>query len=146
MTVPGGRAEVEGRALVGGTAAGPAVVLEAPLSLWGGMDPHTGRICDHHHPQLGAVLTGKMLAMPSGRGSSSSSSVLAEAIRLGTAPRAILLEEPDEILVLGALVAEYLYQRTCPILVLPETAHGIIPTGAHVTVSPSGRITITGAP
>jgi uncharacterized protein len=140
MTGSGG-SELAGRALVAGEAAGPALVLEAPLSLWGGMDPHSGRVGDHHHPQLGETLTGRVLVMPSGRGSSSSSSVLAEAIRLGTAPLAILLAEPDEILVLGALVAEYLYGRTCPILVLPEDAHAAIATGDQVAVS-GGRVTL----
>jgi uncharacterized protein len=143
MTRSGRGCELAGRALLAGEAAGPALVLEAPLSLWGGMDPRTGRISDHHHyPQLGATITGKILVLPSGRGSSSSSSVLAEAIRLGTAPLAILLAEPDEILVLGALVAEYLYERTCPILVLPERAGGAIATGDHVTVSGDGTVTI----
>jgi uncharacterized protein len=123
---------LQGRALVAGDAAGPALVLEAPLSLWGGMDPHTGRLTDHHHPQLGATITGRVLVMPSGRGSSSSSSVLAEAIRLGTAPVAILLSEPDEILVLGALVADYLYGRTCPVLVLPDGLADPVTTGDRV--------------
>jgi predicted aconitase with swiveling domain len=122
----------QGRVLVAGDAAGPALVLEAPLSLWGGMDPHTGRLTDHHHPQLGATITGRVLVMPSGRGSSSSSSVLAEAIRLGTAPVAILLSEPDEILVLGALVADYLYGRTCPVLVLPDGLADAVTTGDRV--------------
>ena len=117
-------------------------MLEAPLSLWGGMDPRSGRLSDHHHPQLGATVTGRVLVMPSGRGSSSSSSVLAEAIRLGTAPLAILLAEPDEILVLGALVAEYLYGRTCPIVVLPGSARGTIVTGDLVAVS-GDRVTLT---
>jgi predicted aconitase with swiveling domain len=130
----GGRV-FRGRVLVAGEAAGPALVLEAPLSLWGGMDPRTGRLSDHHHPQLGATVTGRVLVMPSGRGSSSSSSVLAEAIRLRTAPLAILLAEPDEILVLGALVAGYLYGRTCPIVVLPDAAGGTIATGDQVAVS-----------
>jgi uncharacterized protein len=134
MTRSGGGTELRARALVAGEAAGPALVLEAPLSLWGGMDPGTGRLSDHHHPQLGATLTGRVLVMPSGRGSSSSSSVLAEAVRLGTAPLAILLAEPDEILVLGALVAEHLYARTCPILVLPDGAAATIVTGDHVEV------------
>ena len=134
MTRSGRGLELEGRALVAGEAAGPALVLEAPLSLWGGMDPHTGRLCDHHQPQLGATVTGHVLVMPSGRGSSSSSSVLAEAIRLGTAPAAILLQEPDEILVLGALVAEHLYARTCPVLVLPEVAYRSIATGDHLQI------------
>jgi predicted aconitase with swiveling domain len=132
MTRPGSTVELRGRALVAGDATGPALVLEAPLSLWGGMDPHTGRLTDHHHPQLGATITAQVLVMPSGRGSSSSSSILAEAIRLGTAPLAILLSEPDEILVLGALVADYLYGRTCPILVLPDDLADPIATGDQV--------------
>jgi predicted aconitase with swiveling domain len=131
----------EGRVLVAGTAAAPALVLEAPLSLWGGMDPRSGRISDHHHPQLGARVNGRVLVMPSGRGSSSSSSVLAEAIRLGTAPLAILVEEPDEILVLGAIVAGYLYARTCPVLVL-AAATRLIATGDHVRITTDGTVTI----
>jgi predicted aconitase with swiveling domain len=129
-----GRVELRGRALLAGEAAGTALVLEEPLSLWGGMDPSSGRLCDHHHPQRGATVSGRVLVMPSGRGSSSSSSVLAEAIRLGTAPAAILLQEPDEILVLGALVAEHLYARTCPVLVLPEVAYRSIATGDHLQI------------
>jgi predicted aconitase with swiveling domain len=132
MTPSDPRVELRGRALVAGDATGPALVLEAPLSLWGGMDPHSGRLSDHHHPQLGATITGQVLVMPSGRGSSSSSSVLAEAIRLGTAPLAIVLSQPDEILVLGALVADYLYGRTCPILVLPDGLAEAITTGDQV--------------
>jgi predicted aconitase with swiveling domain len=60
--------------------------------------------------------------MPSGRGSSSASSVLAEAIRLGTAPAAIFLTAPDPIITVGAIVARKLYGKTCPILVceLPD--------------------------
>jgi predicted aconitase with swiveling domain len=131
----------EGRVLVAGTAAAPALVLEAPLSLWGGMDPRIGRISDHHHPQLGATVSGRVLVMPSGRGSSSSSSVLAEAIRLGTAPLAILIEEPDEILVLGAIVADYLYARTCPVLVLAEATRRIA-TDDHVRITRDGTVTI----
>jgi predicted aconitase with swiveling domain len=142
MTRSGRGVSLAGRALLAGEAAGPALVLDAPLSLWGGMDPHTGRISDHHHPQLGATVSGRVLVMPSGRGSSSSSSVLAEAIRLGTAPLAILLAEPDEILVVGALVAQYLYERTCPILALPEGARGAIATGDHVAVSGDGTVTV----
>lgn len=146
MPRSGRGAELAARPLVAGEAAGPALVLEAPLSLWGGMDPHSGRVGDHHHPQFGASVSGRVLVMPSGRGSSSSSSVLAEAVRLGTAPLAILLAEPDEILVLGALVAQHLYGRTCPVLVLPEAAGGAVATGDHVTVAADGTVTVAAAP
>jgi predicted aconitase with swiveling domain len=146
MPRSGHGAELAARPLVAGEAAGPALVLEAPLSLWGGMDPRSGRVGDHHHPQFGASVRGRILVMPSGRGSSSSSSVLAEAVRLGTAPLAILLAEPDEILVLGALVAQHLYGRTCPVLVLPEAAGGAVATGDHVTVAADGTVTVAAAP
>jgi predicted aconitase with swiveling domain len=145
MARSGRTAELAARPLVAGTAAGPALVLEAPLSLWGGMAPETGRVADHHHPQFGATVTGRVLVMPAGRGSSSSSSVLAEAVRLGTAPLAILLAEPDEILVLGALVAEELYGRTCPVLVLPQAA-GAIATGDQVSVAADGTVTVASGP
>ena len=145
MPRSGRTAELAARPLLAGEAAGPALVLEAPLSLWGGLDPHTGRVSDHH-PQFGATVTGRVLVMPAGRGSSSSSSVLAEAVRLGTAPLAILLAEPDEILVLGALVAEELYGRTCPILVLPQAPGGAIATGDLVTVSADGTVTVAAGP
>jgi predicted aconitase with swiveling domain len=146
MPRSGRTAELAARPLLAGEAAGPALVLEAPLSLWGGLDLHTGRVGDHHHPQVGATVTGRVLVMPAGRGSSSSSSVLAEAVRLGTAPLAILLAEPDEILVLGALVAEELYGRTCPILVLPQAPGGAIATGDLVTVSADGTVTVAAGP
>ena len=110
----------ESRTLVAGTAEGPALVLDEPLSLWGGLDPGTGEIVEVRHPQRGANVAGRVLVMPSGRGSSSSSSVLAEAIRAGTAPAAIVLGEADPILPLGAIVARELYGSSLPIVVVPD--------------------------
>jgi predicted aconitase with swiveling domain len=104
------------RALTPGVARGPALVLDEALSFWGGLDPATGALIDTHHPQVGRMLAGVVLSMPSGRGSSSSSSVLAEAIRIGTAPSAIVLAEPDPILALGSIVAEELYGITVPVV------------------------------
>jgi uncharacterized protein len=112
----------EARTLVAGTAQGRALVLDEPLSLWGGVDPATGDIIDPRHPQHGANVAGRILVMPSGRGSSSSSSVLAEAIRAGTAPAAIVLGEADPILALGAIVARELFGGTIPVVVAAEVA------------------------
>jgi predicted aconitase with swiveling domain len=110
----------EGRTLVPGDARGAALVLEEPLSFWGGVDPETGSVVDVRHPQRGANVTGRILVLPSGRGSSSSSSVLAESIRAGTAPAAIVLGEPDPILALGAIVARELYGTRMPVVVLED--------------------------
>jgi len=107
----------EARTLVAGSARGPALVLDEPLSFWGGIDPATGEVIDVRHPQRGANVAGRVLVLPSGRGSSSSSSVLAECVRAGTAPAAIVLSETDPILALGAIVARELYGRTIPVVV-----------------------------
>ncbi|MEV0074554.1 DUF126 domain-containing protein [Amycolatopsis sp. NPDC050768] len=109
--------ELTGRTVFPGEATGEPLVLDAPLSFWGGTDL-SGRIVDEHHPQRGATLTGRVLVLPRARGSSSSSSVLAEQIRSGTAPAAIVLTEPDAILMLGAWVAAELYDLRLPIVVL----------------------------
>ncbi|MEO7964164.1 MAG: DUF126 domain-containing protein [Gemmatimonadaceae bacterium] len=103
--------------LVEGSAAGLVLALTEPLSFWGGVHQSTGKIIDTHHPQHGASIAGKILLMPSGRGSSSSSSVLAEVIRGGVGPAAIVLGVRDPILALGAMVAEALYGRVVPVLV-----------------------------
>ncbi len=105
------------RTLHPGTASGEVIRLTAPLSFWGGTDDH-GRIVDAHHPQCGAVLAGRILLMESGRGSSSTSSVLAEQIRTRTAPAAIILGRPDPIIPLGALIAHELYGLATPVVVL----------------------------
>lgn len=105
------------KALVAGSAQGEVIVLEDGLSFWGGFDPETGRIVEPTHPQFGASLIRKVVHLPHARGSSSSSSVLAESLRLGTGPAAIVLGEPDSILVIGSLVAGLLYGVTCPIYV-----------------------------
>lgn len=105
------------QAYADGEAAAPALVLSVPLSLWGGIDVETGRIIDRSHPDLDSNVAGRVLVMPGGRGSSSSSAVLAETLRLGTGPVAIVLAEPDPILTVGAIVAESLYGVRCPIVV-----------------------------
>ena len=129
----------EARTLVAGTAEGRALVLDEPLSLWGGLDPETGDIIDVRHPQRGANLTGRVLVMPSGRGSSSSSSVLAEAIRAGTAPAAIVLGEADPILALGSIVARELYGASVPVVV--AALEGIRP-GDKLTIRAEPRIAV----
>ncbi len=103
--------------LAEGEAEGLVVLWPTPLSFWGGFDAATGRVIDRSHIAFGQIVTGRVLVMPSGRGSSSSSSVLAEAIRRGTAPAALVLVESDPIIAVGAIVARKLYGRACPVVV-----------------------------
>ena len=89
-----------------------------------------------HYPQFGISLRERVLVMPSGRGSSSS--VLAEAMRLGTAPAGILLREPDPIVVLGAVVARELYGVELPVVALDERDYRSLSPGDIVSVDAKG--------
>lgn len=132
--------EIEGRVLLSGFAAGETLVLTEPISFWGGVDPASGEIIDKRHPQAGETVAGKVVGLTHGKGSSSASSVLAECLRIGTGPAALLLDHSDEILLAGALVAAELYDRVCPIVVVPSVA--AMESGHHCRVD-GGRVTIS---
>ncbi len=105
-----------GRTLVAGDAGGELLSAEVGLSFWGGVDPQTGIVIDQHHPLRNQSLAGRVLAIPSGRGSCSGSGVLLELILNGHAPAAIVICEREEILTLGAMVAEVVFDRSIPVL------------------------------
>ena len=123
-----------------GESVGQVLNLERPLSFWGGVDPETGRVTDVHHPQHGVVVTGRVLVMPTGRGSSSSSSGLLECVRAGTAPAALLVHHVDPILPVGAAVAIELYGRG-PAVVRIDAGERL-PDGAIARLTTSGAVTV----
>ena len=132
---------LQAQAVVDGAARGTVLVLGEPLSFWGGVDPATGVIVDRHHPQTGASMTRTMLVLPGTRGSAGGSGTLAECLRLGTGPVAILLPSANRSVVIGVLVADELYGRPVPVLVVPGDAHASFRTGEVVTIATGGRIT-----
>ncbi|WP_454834778.1 cis-3-hydroxy-L-proline dehydratase [Pseudomonas lini] len=117
-----GSISLAGRSLVAGAAEGALLFADIGLSFWGGVDPYSGEIIDRHHPLSGEYLAGRVLAIPSGRGSCTGSSVLMELISNGHAPAALVLAEPDEILTLGVLVAQTIFERSLPVLCIGREA------------------------
>ncbi|MDE2945197.1 MAG: DUF126 domain-containing protein [Gemmatimonadota bacterium] len=113
-----GSGPLTGRALVAGAAEGAVLYSSEPLSFWGGYDAETGEIIDRRHPLAGQVGAGRILAIPATRGSSTTTAVLLEAIRRGTAPAALLTRGPDTFLALAAIVAAQLYNRAPPVIAL----------------------------
>lgn len=120
--MPSTPVRMKGRSLVGGAAEGALLFAEVGLSFWGGVDPASGEVIDRHHPLSGERLAGRVLAIPSGRGSCTGSSVLMELISNGHAPAALVLAEADEILTLGVLVAQVIFQRSLPVLCVGHEA------------------------
>jgi len=124
---------LRGRALHPGSSSGELLILDQPISFWGGVDHH-GVIIDVHHPQCGVSVAGKVLVMTSGRGSSSATAVLAELIRAKKAPAAMIFTECDIILVIGALVSAELYQIQMPMVELTEELYAKIPRSGSISV------------
>ena len=116
-----------------GTAEGEVLLLTEPVSFWGGVDHH-GEIIDVHHAQHKAKMTNKILVMPSGRGSSSATAVLAELIRTGDGPLAIVMLQCDTILVIGALVSAEIYDISMPIVELDQVQYAQLTDGMNVKV------------
>jgi predicted aconitase with swiveling domain len=91
-------------------------------------------IVDGSHPQIGQCISGRVLAMRGGRGSSSSSSALAEMARAGQAPAAILLARADPVLIIGALICADLYGIAVPIGLVPDEEWSRMRDGAAITL------------
>jgi predicted aconitase with swiveling domain len=132
---------IKGRFLNPGTASGPVLLLTEPLSFWGGFDPVTGTIIDVHHPQRGASLAGLIALMRETRGSGTAPGAIAEAIRRGTAPKAIITIMPDVNIAIGASVAETLYGRTCAVLAVSSADFDLLSRASSLTIFPDGTIT-----
>lgn len=133
-------AAVRGEILVVGDAgSGPALVLSAPISFWGGVDPRTGTIVDVRHPEHGQSIAERVLFLPGTIGSSSASAVLMELMHGGNAPAALVLHEPDAILLLGLIVAKEMGWRT-PVAVKLDSAHYVGFAGRSVAVSADGLL------
>lgn len=130
--------EPRGHVLYPGEASGEILILDEPLSFWGGVDHNTGAIVDVHHPQHGASVRDKILVMTSGKGSSSSSSVFAELVRRQISPAAVILVELDAILVLGSIVGNVLYGRRVPFVSIDHDDLGLLKNGRVAEVDPRG--------
>ena len=131
---------VRGEILVAGEAGtGPALVLSAPISFWGGVDPKTGTIADVRHPEHGGTIAGRVLFLPGTIGSSSASAVLMELVHNGHAPAALVLHEPDAILLLGLIVAKEMGWKT-PVAVRLDKSRFVGFAGGEVLVTAEGLL------
>lgn len=127
--------------LLAGRARGRLLRVARPLSFWGGVDPATGRIVDPESDAHGDAVAGTVLALAATRGSSSSSAVLLELAYRRRAPAALLLAEPDAILLVGAIVAREMDWPAPVVLRLPAPAQAALPQGV-LEVSEEGALSL----
>lgn len=124
----------EARFILPGAATGAVLATAEPLSFWGGVDPATGLVIDVHHPLHGQSLTGKVLVMPSSRGSCTGSGVLLDLMLGGRGPAALVFREAEDVLTLGALVAAEMFAKSLPVLRLAPQAFAALSRASEARI------------
>ena len=127
--------------LPGNAVEATALALTAPISFWGGVNPKTAEIADPRHPECGRRIDGRVLLIPATIGSSSAAAILLELVHARLAPAAIVLDEPDAILLLGLIVAKEMGYDT-PIALRLDARHFAALHGRPVAVSEAGLISL----
>jgi uncharacterized protein len=125
--------------LSGPATMASALALTAPISFWGGVDPKTGVISDIRHPQSGQSIAGRVLLVPATIGSSSAAAILLELVHAGLAPAAVVMHEPDAILLLGLIVAKEMGWKT-PIALRLDRDQFAALHGSDLEISEAGAI------
>lgn len=116
------------------------MVSREPLSFWGGYNQETGEIIDRRHPLSGQNAAGRILVLPHSRGSSTTTAVLLEALRAGTAPAAIVTTAEDAFFALAAVVAEEMYGSAIPILSVDLVEFERLETGQQIQIEADGTV------
>ncbi len=133
---------LKGKTVIPGEVSGSLLVSSEPLSFWGGYDHETGKIIDLRHPLAGETAAGRILALPFTRGSSTTTAVLLEAIRAGTAPKAIITTSTDSFFALASIVADEMYDRPIPLIVLDQIEFDQLSSGQSLKILSDGRVKI----
>ena len=131
---------MRGRVVVAGEATGEVLLSSQPLSFWGGYDHRTGEIIDRRHPLSGQIAAGRILALPNTVGSSTTTAVLLEAVRAGTAPAAILTRDVDAFLALASVVSQEMYASSIPIVALTDEQFAALRSVMRLHVRSDGSI------
>jgi len=89
-----------------GKAEGEALVSREAISFLGDVDTKTGIVVNPNHPLFNRCIAGKVLVFPAGRGSTVSSYAMYQLKRNGKAPKAIVNEEAEAIVAVGAIISD----------------------------------------
>ena len=118
-----------------GTGEGPVLAMDQGISFWGGVDPEAARIIDEHHPAYRAELNGRVVMMPTSRGSCSGSGVILDMMLSGLAPAALIFSEAEDVATLGALIGAEMFGRSLPVLRVSPDDFARLAQADHLTIT-----------
>jgi predicted aconitase with swiveling domain len=97
---------LKGRKISTGSASGEALVTSMGISFYGGVDPETGCVVEKGHELEGQSIAGRVLAFPTGKGSTVGSYTLYRLKKAGLAPVAIVNAEAETITAVGCIISD----------------------------------------
>ncbi len=125
--------ELTCRVVKAGEVQGLALVSSQPIGFLGGVDPETGVVIEPGHPLEGQSVAGRVLVFPTGKGSTVGSYTLYRMAKGGVAPAAIVNEESEAIVAVGAIISG--------IPMVDQVEIGLIQTGDRVRIQ-GARLTV----
>lgn len=97
---------MKGRIVKAGKAEGEALVANEAMGWLGCVDPETGEIVEKGHSLEGKNVAGKVLVFTTGKGSTVGSYTIYALKKAGKAPAAIVCEESEPIVAVGAIISD----------------------------------------
>lgn len=134
---------IQGEVIIPGTASGIVLASTEPLSFWGGYDQHTGEIIDRRHPLSGENGSGRILALPFTRGSSTTTAILLESVRRGVAPAGIITDRADVFLALASVVADEMYEGAFPMVAVDQDVFATLRSGDVARIEEGGVVVVS---
>ena len=123
--------EIAATCILPGTGRGRLLSTRQPISFWGCVDPASGNISDKRHDLFGESISGRVLAFPFGKGSSTGSLMI---LRLNLAPAAIVNIRTEPVLATGPVVGKHFYGKTVPIVNIAESNFHLLKTGIDAEI------------
>lgn len=96
---------LKGRGIIEGRCKAEALVSTKPISFLGDINPKNGKVIEKTLDIYGECVAGKVLCFPHGHGSTVGSYVLYSLAKNKLAPKAIVNEKADPVIVVGAVIA-----------------------------------------
>ncbi|MFC2018574.1 aconitase X swivel domain-containing protein [Chloroflexota bacterium] len=97
---------IKGKKILGGMAAGEAVVSHVPISMVGEIDETNGTVRAKGHELEGMSIAGKVFIYPESKGSSAAGIVIKNLSYMKCQPKAIVtVKQPDPTTIQGIILA-----------------------------------------
>ena len=97
---------LQGKTIVPGEIRAYSTISLSPISFLGDIDPKTGKIVEKNNLLFNQSIAGKVFVFPYGKGSTVGSYVIYQLRKNGMGPVAIINNQAEAIIAVGAIISD----------------------------------------